>query len=254
MLGAGGMGTVVKAWDSRLERAVAIKVPPPHLASHPDFRTRFLREARALARLAHENIGRVYDVPEVSESDIPVMILEFLDGLDLAESLQSQGLPPGKDAFRWILEAGTGLAHAHGQGILHRDIKPSNLMLVHGKIKILDFGLAALSDRTGLTQSGMLLGSIPFMPPEQLRGEKVDSSADQYALAVTGFQLLTGRMPFSEDDALRLQVPRLSQVRAGIPASLDATLARAMSPEPKRRFESTTAFVRALQGVARDAR
>lgn len=251
LLGAGGMGTVVRAFDTRLERTVAVKVPPPHLASHEQFQVRFLREARAVARLDHPNIGRVIDVPEVPAGELPVMILEYLDGVDLSTYLDRQGRPPGRVALGWIRQAGAGLQHAHEQGILHRDIKPANLMLVNERVKILDFGLAALEDRKGLTQSGMLMGSIPYMPPEQLRGEAVGIPADVYALGVTAFQLLTGKLPFAPEDAKRLNVPRISQAGTGAPAILDDLLLRALAPDPAERYGSVKEMLAAIADLAR---
>ena len=257
-LGAGGMGTVVKAFDSRLERWVAIKVPPPHLASHEQFQARFLREARALAKLGHPNIGGVIDVPDVAPGGIPVMVLEFLDGIDLGAYLDQRGRPAPKLALQWIVQAGRGLHFAHTQGVLHRDIKPSNLMLVQERerasIKILDFGLAALEDRQALTRSGMLMGSLPYMPPEQFQGSKVDQTADLYALAVSAYELLAGKLPFQPEDAQRRVVPRISQAGTGIPASLDPVLLQAMDPEPGRRHASVQEFLDAIQALARPAR
>jgi hypothetical protein len=254
MLGAGGMGTVVRAFDTRLERTVAVKVPPPHLASQEQFQVRFLREARAVARLNHQNIGRVIDVPEVPAGELPVMILEYLDGVDLATYLDRNGRPSGKLALGWVRQAGAGLQHAHDQGILHRDIKPANLMLVGDTVKILDFGLAALEDRKGLTRSGMLMGSIPYMPPEQLRGEVVGVPADVYALGVTAYQLITGLLPFDPEDAKRTRVPRISQAGTGAPAALDELLLRVLDPDPAKRYESVRDFLEAIEDLARRSR
>jgi serine/threonine-protein kinase len=250
VLGAGGMGTVVKAFDSRLERVVAIKVPPPHLASVSQFQVRFLREARAVARLDHPNIGRVIDVPEVPDGEAPVMILEFLDGVNLETYLDRRGKPGIELALRWVHQAGTGIQHAHEQGILHRDIKPANLMLVKDAVKVLDFGLAALEDRKGLTEGGMLLGSIPYMSPQQLQREQVGVEGDVYALGVTAFQLLTGGLPFEAGDSARERIPKISQACTGAPEILDVWVARSLAPDVRNRFQSVKAMMLALRAFA----
>ena len=257
VLGAGGMGTVVVAFDVRLERRVAIKVPPPHLAGEEDFRKRFLREARALARVEHPNIPKVHDIPEVPDGELPVMIMEFLEGQDLQAYLDGQGVPPPRLALQWLLQAGRGLQRAHELGVLHRDVKPANLMLCGdalanpGAIKVLDFGLAAMEQKEALTRSGILMGSLPYMPPEQLRGDKVGREADVYALAVTGYQLLTGTLPFDPKDSLRLHPPPMSRAGGPTLAPLDGVFLRGLSPTPEARFASVQAFLLELDQAVR---
>jgi serine/threonine protein kinase len=246
LLGSGGMGTVVAAFDTRLERQVAIKLPPPNLANQPDFRQRFVREARALARLSHNHIARIYDVPEVQGNQIPIMVLEYIRGSDLGQYLKEKGPPPRRNALRWIAQAAGGLHHAHSQGILHRDVKPANIMVTEGEAKLIDFGLAAIEDRLKITRSGMIMGSLAYMPPEQLRGERVGKSADVYALGVTSFELLTGRLPFELHDSRRSEVPRASEIQAGIPPTADKVLAHALSPDPARRYPEIREFIRDL--------
>ncbi len=253
LLGSGGMGTVVQAWDETLHRHVAIKVPPPHLSSLGEFRERFLREARALARLGHENIARVFDVVLLADG-LPAMVLEFLEGRDLGEELRAGGVPKAGVALGWVVQAGRGLAHAHGQGIIHRDVKPANLMLCKGgPVKLLDFGLAAMHDAGGLTRSGILMGSLPYMPPEQLRGERVAEPADQFALTATAFQLLTGELPHDPEDRQRIRPRTLASVRPGMPDVLDRVLARGMAGAAEERYPSVQAFLEALIEAARSA-
>jgi serine/threonine-protein kinase len=223
-IGSGGMGSVVRAWDNRLERSVAIKVPPPNLADQPEYRQRFLREARAVARLHHDNVAEVYDVPEVPLGQCPIMILEYLQRRNLSEILEFDGLPALETALDWIQQAGQGLQHAHDRDILHRDIKPSNLMLVEERVKVLDFGLATLQGQDKLTRSGIVMGSVPYMAPEQLMGLDLDPRSDEYSLAATTFEFLTGELPFAPKDNLRQDIPRASDVRPDLPASLDAVL------------------------------
>lgn len=251
LLGSGGMGCVVRARDTRLGRTVAVKVPPPHLATDTHFRSRFLREAQALARLQHPNVAIVHDIPEVGRGDVPVMILEYLQGTDLAEVLGRQGPRPWAEVREWILQAADGLAHAHDQGILHRDLKPANLMRLEGsgRIKVLDFGLAAVADTGGLTRSGMLMGSLPYMPPEQLRGERVDARADVYALGVTAYELVSGRLPFDPEDSQRVRAAAIRSLAPGVPAALDDLFTQVLDPDPGRRPGSMGEFRDLVAGV-----
>jgi serine/threonine protein kinase len=193
-------------------------------------------------------VAIVHDIPEVGEGDIPVMILEYLQGTDLAElrqlRRQLRRQLPVAEVLDWIDQAGAGVQHAHEQGILHRDLKPANLMRLEdgGRIKVLDFGLAAVADAGGLTRSGMLMGSLPYMPPEQLRGERVDERADVYALAATTFELLAGRVPFEENDSHRERCPQLEGTRPDLPAGVDAIMRRGLAPRAEDRPSSMAEF------------
>lgn len=249
LLGAGGMGVVVRGVDRKLHRVVAVKLPPPQLAAQPQFRDRFLREARAQARLTHAAIGRVLDVPDVPPGEIPVLVLEFLEGEDLAARLERLGPEPVGEVRARVEEAAAGLAHAHARGVLHRDVKPSNLMLVEGAVRLLDFGLAAVEGSDKLTTTGMVMGSLPYMPPEQLRGEEVDAAADQFSLAVTAFELLTATLPFGPEDRDRGRPQDAAAVRPEVPAELAAALRRGMAAEPGDRFPDLEAFRQAIRAA-----
>jgi serine/threonine-protein kinase len=240
------MGVVLKGQDTRLGRPVAIKVPPPHLSTIPEFRARFIREARALARLKHPNIGGVYDVTDGETGDCPVMVMEYLDGSTLLALLRNAGTLSLETARDWIRQLGLGLSYVHSKGVLHRDVKPANLMLVEGEVKILDFGLASLDDGTCLTRTGGLGGSIGYMPPEQIRGEQVDQRADVYAMAATAYQLLTSELPFRVEDKMRRAIPRISSQRDELPAGLDKVFSRALAPYPEDRYETVAEFVVAM--------
>lgn len=247
LVASGGMGSIVRSWDRRLERWVAIKVAPPHLAGVEQFRTRFYREAQALARIEHENIAQIYDIPEAPEQEAPLMIMEFLEGEDLGEYLERHGAAPAALGLRWVHQVGEVLDHVHREGILHRDVKPANIFLLEeGGVKLVDFGLVHFQDMTRITVTGMRMGSQPYMPPEQIRGEQVGPAADQYALAVTTFELLTGDLPFAPDDSLRYAPPSLQGRFPEATPELDAVLRRALDPDPRQRFESVGAFLAAL--------
>lgn len=253
ILGSGGMGTVVKAWDRKIQRPVAIKVPPPHLATSEKFRLRFLREAQALARLDYPGIVRIYDVPEVPAQDVPLLVMEFIEGRTLLDIyLDQEPLEPFQ-VLDWMEQASAALDHAHAQGVTHRDVKPANLMLEGEKVRLLDFGLALLEDRSRLTEEGALLGSVAFMPPEQIRGARVGQLADQYALAVTCFFLLSGELPFDPRDSLRTRAKSLREFRPELPLGVEAVFERAFAVAPHRRFDSTWSFVKKLRSAMEES-
>lgn len=248
ILGSGGMGTVMSGHDDRLGRDVAIKVPPPHLLERPSFRLRFLREARALARLDHPNVTRIYDVVDPADECVPGIVMELLTGHDLSENLKTQGPASLAQAARWVGQAAAALAHAHDAGILHRDVKPANLFLDPDKdeVRLVDFGLAALDDDEMLTTTGAVMGSRPFMSPEQLRGEPVDGTTDQYALAASYYYLVTGELPFDPGRAIRVDVPRLDQAHPEASERLGEVVARALALHPGDRFPDVTRFAAEL--------
>lgn len=247
LLASGGMGSVLRAEDGVRGCPVAIKVTPPHLADVEEYRKRFYREAAALARLDHPHIARVLDIPAADGGEAPLMVMEFLDGKDLAEVLEERGAQPVPRVVDWLRQAGEALAYVHEQGMLHRDVKPANLFLVRdGTLKLVDFGLVQMEDMSRMTRTGAQMGSFVYMPPEQQQGLRVDATVDQYALAASAYQLLTGDFPFALDDHLRAVPPDVSQVREEVPLGLSMALQRAMSREPGDRFESVRDFLAAL--------
>jgi len=203
-LGTGGMGEVYLAEDSKLSRNVALKVLPPELASNPDRRERFYREARAVAALNHPNIVTIHSVEEVE--GVLFLTLELVDGETLREKID-RGALPVQQVFEIGAQIGEGLSKAHGAGILHRDLKPHNVMITSdGRVKLLDFGLAKLLAPGGTdpdaatmareTSPGMTLGTAGYMAPEQALGKNVDARADLFALGVVLYEMATGRSPF----------------------------------------------------------
>lgn len=241
-LGAGGMGSVVRAWDRRLERLVAIKVPPPQLAELAEFRERFLREGRALARLQHENVAGVYDVPEVPEGETPVLVLEHLAGDELVEA--------GGDAPRvleWLEQVAAALDHLHERGVLHRNVKPSSVVVgPDGVARLTDLGFASVKDASSMTGIGITFGDPAYLAPEHVAGAPLDAAADHYALAAVAYRVLFGHPPFDPTDRERSRPPGRA-LTASLPESVDGAFAAALAPDPAARPRTASGFIGALR-------
>lgn len=243
-LGRGGMGCVLLAEDTRLERKVALKVMLPRFAQDVTAKERFLREARAAAKIHHEHVITIFQVDE--DRGAPFIALEFLEGAPLDRYLKNKGALPLPTALRIAREMAEGLAAAHKQGLIHRDIKPGNVWLEasRGKVKILDFGLARRdSEDTHLTQSGAILGTPAFMAPEQARAEKVDARSDLFSLGVVLYRMVTGKQPFSGSTTMAVLTsiavdtpPPARQANPLTPESLEKVLARLLQKDPAQRY------------------
>src|SRR5262245_60540388 len=205
-IGAGGMGEVYKARDTRLDRTVAVKVLPQRLSS-PEVRQRFEREAKTISQLSHPHICALYDVGREGETEY--LVMEFLEGETLADRI-GRGPMPVDQTLRIGTEIADPLDKAHRQGIVHRDLKPGNVMLTKSGVKLLDFGLAkamaepkqkdsvtSLPTQHALTQEGTILGTFQYMAPEQLEGKEADGRTDIFALGATLYEMATGRKAFS---------------------------------------------------------
>ena len=250
-LGAGGMAEVWEAFDEGLHRSVAVKVVRDEIAGEPEFRERFVREARLAAQLEHPRILPIYDFG--TEGGITYLVMPLLPGGSLKEQIRGpMEAPAAIDALAAIAAA---LDHAHARGVLHRDVKPANVLVdAAGSLLLSDFGLAKNTGVSSeLTAAGMVVGTPAYMAPEQAIGKPVDARADQYALAVVAFELLTGRTPFRSespfavlDKHLREAPPPPSTFVPGLPWEVDAVLARALAKEPSERFGSCRELVEAL--------
>ncbi|MFF7769625.1 serine/threonine-protein kinase [Streptomyces massasporeus] len=246
--GRGGMGQVWRATDRELGRVVAVKILPPELTRHEEFRVRFRREARTIASLSHRNIAVLHDVGEDVRDGgetTPFLIMEFIDGRTVADALAE-----GPFTVERALEVGRGiaeaLAHSHGQGLVHRDIKPSNVMLTsEDGVKVLDFGISKVvaETTTRLTATGMTVGTPAYLSPEQLTGGAVDGRSDQYSTGCLLYELLTGRPPFSGDSPFAVMHQHISkepvapsELRPLIPAAVDEVVLRALSKDREQRF------------------
>jgi eukaryotic-like serine/threonine-protein kinase len=245
VIGRGGMGVVLKAFDSALHRIVAIKVLTPQLATSPDARKRFEREARAAAAISHEHIVAIYAVEETN--GLPYLVMEYVAGVSLQERLDRTGSLELKEILRIGMQAARGLAAAHAQGLVHRDIKPANILLHNGveRVKITDFGLARAVDDASLTQIGFVAGTPQYMAPEQARGEPVDHRADLFSLGSVLYAMCTGRPPFRASTTMAVlkrvseESPQpVAQINPEIPLWLVEIIDKLHAKSPAERFQS----------------
>ena len=270
-LGAGGMGEVYKARDTRLDRTVAIKILPEALAADPQFRERFDHEARAISQLTHPHICTLYDVGE--QQGTAFLVLEYLEGATLADRL-AKGVLPLDQALKTAIEVASALDKAHRAGIVHRDLKPGNIMLTKGGTKLLDFGLA--KSRTpvvngagqsmlptapaNLTAQGTILGTFQYMAPEQLEGQEADARTDLFSFGAVLYEMLAGRKAFEGKTSASLigailkdEPPPASTVRPRSPASLDHVVKKCLEKDPDARWHSARDLHDELAWIAADS-
>src|SRR5580700_10154670 len=257
LLGEGGLGQVHAAFDTVLQRNVAMKSLRPEMLSDTNFVERFRAEATSLARLNHPNITTIYSL--IPDGKNLYMVMELVRGHTLDDILKERNAPiAARESLAIIAQAADGLAYAHSMGVIHRDIKPSNLMIAeNGVLKIMDFGIARVRGSQRLTRSGSIVGTLAYMAPEQLRGEEGDEACDIYSLAIVLYELLTGAPPFSansEYDLMQAQInerpARLISRVPGLDSKVETAIMRALSKKPNQRFASARAFSDALGASA----
>jgi eukaryotic-like serine/threonine-protein kinase len=269
-LGAGGMGEVWKARDTRLERTVAVKVLPQHMSASPEVRQRFEREAKTISQLSHPHICALYDVGQEGETEY--LVMEYLEGETLSDRLV-KGTLPLEQTLRYGVEIADALDKAHRQGIVHRDLKPGNVMLTKSGVKLLDFGLAkvlpsppgrgvggegltSLPTQANLTQEGTILGTFQYMAPEQLEGKEADARTDIFAFGAVLYEMATGRKAFSGASQASLisaimkeePVP-ISTVQPTTPLTLDRVVRTCLAKDPEDRWQSAADIKRELSWV-----
>ncbi|MBD0423658.1 protein kinase [Streptomyces sp. TRM S81-3] len=258
LLGEGGMASVHLAYDSVLDRQVAIKTLHTELGREQAFRERFRREAQAVAKLTHTNIVSVFDTGEddLNGMTTPYIVMEYIEGRPLGsvldEDVRQYGAMPADKALKITADVLAALEISHEMGLVHRDIKPGNVMMTkRGVVKVMDFGIARAmqSGVTSMTQTGMVVGTPQYLSPEQALGRGVDARSDLYSVGIMLFQLVTGRLPFDADSPLAIAYAHVqeepvapSSVNRSLPPAVDALVARALKKNPNERFPSAEAM------------
>ncbi|MGW0465041.1 protein kinase domain-containing protein [Streptomyces sp. NPDC003027] len=258
LLGEGGMASVYLAYDSALDRQVAIKTLHTELGREQSFRERFRREAQAVAKLSHTNIVSVFDTGEdtLDGAVMPYIVMEYVEGQPLgsvlASDVRQHGAMPADKALKVTADVLAALETSHEMGLVHRDIKPGNVMMTkRGVVKVMDFGIARAmqSGVTSMTQTGMVVGTPQYLSPEQALGRAVDARSDLYSVGIMLFQLLTGRLPFDADSPLAIAYAHVqeepvapSSINRSVTPAMDALVARALKKNPNERFPSAAAM------------
>ncbi|HVC95863.1 MAG TPA: serine/threonine-protein kinase [Pirellulales bacterium] len=255
VLGRGGMGVVLEAFDTRLQRHVAIKVLDPDLAADEIARQRFCREARAAASITHENVVAVHNVEKSGDDGLPYLVMQLIAGESLEQRLERESPLPLREIVRIGMQAAHGLEAAHAQGLIHRDIKPGNILLEspHDRVKLTDFGLARVADDVKLTQSGFVSGTPLYMAPEQAMGEEADHRSDLFSLGAVLYEMCAGRPPFTGTSALAIlrQIADerhrpLRELNAKTPDWLSHTVDRLLAKKPADRIPSAAQLAELL--------
>jgi eukaryotic-like serine/threonine-protein kinase len=245
LLGEGGMGAVYKAKDRELGRLVALKVIRPELAANPDILARFKQEILLSSKVTHRNVVRIYDLGDAS--GLKFITMEYVEGEDLRHVLREHGKLGVNDAVDIIEQVFSGLGAAHREGILHRDLKPGNIMRDStGRVVVMDFGLARTIVSDGMTRTGLMVGTMEYMSPEQAHAKELDARSDIFTVGLIFYELLAGKMPYQADSTVASLLKRtheraapVSSHDAGIPRSLSSIVARCLEPDPKLRYQNT---------------
>jgi tetratricopeptide (TPR) repeat protein/tRNA A-37 threonylcarbamoyl transferase component Bud32 len=252
VLGQGGMGAVYKARDRELDRLIALKVIRPELATDPAILLRFKQELILSRNITHKNVVRIYDLGEAE--GIRFISMEYVDGEDLRTLLKRAGKFTPKDAIPIVEQVCRALDCAHSEGVIHRDLKPQNIMRdKHGRIVVMDFGLARSLGDSGLTQTGALVGTLEYMSPEQAMGSTLDQRSDIFSVGLIFYELLTGKAPYEADTAIaslmkrtREEARSVSEVEASVPRSLSAIVSRCLERDPENRYHSAVELLQQL--------
>lgn len=259
LLGRGGMGVVLRAYDQDLRRSVAVKVLAPEWAASPQARQRFAREAQAAASVAHENVIPIYNVE--SDASLPYLVMRYVPGMTLERWVSEEGPPDVATILRIASQMAEGLAAAHRRGLIHRDIKPGNILVGQNvdRVWITDFGLARAADSITLTRTGVIAGTPHYMSPEQARGESIDHRSDLFSLGCVLYFLAVGRPPFDAENTLAVlhqivskPAAPLSMHRDDLPPSYVTLVSRLLHRSPDRRPESAAAVSESLDRAQRE--
>src|SRR4051812_32203333 len=252
-IGTGGMSTVYRAFDTTLERTVAVKLMHRHIASDSDQLERFRREARAVAQFSHPHIVGVIDAGE--DDGRPYIVFEYVEGETLKDRIRRSGMLPVDEALAYAIEITRALGAAHSRGIVHRDIKPQNVLIdEEGMAKVTDFGIARSLDEEGLTADGRVLGTTDYVSPEQALGHAVNGQSDIYSLGIVLFEMLTGDVPFHGENQVavamkhvREDLPDVASLRPETSATVAAVLDRMTCKALDRRYEDAETLLYDLE-------
>lgn len=255
-IAAGGMSTVYRGLDVRLDRPVALKVMDPRYAGDREFMTRFQREARAIARLKDPGLVAIYD--QGADPRYPYLVMELIEGGTLRELLRERGPMPPHAMVAVLRPVLSGLGVAHRAGLVHRDIKPENVLIaLDGEVKLVDFGLVRATADAGITSTSVILGTAAYLSPEQVAGRDTGPRSDVYATGVMAYELLTGTTPFRGDNPLTVahqrldrDVPPPGSAIDGVPPELDEFVTRATARDPADRFADAAQMGDALESIA----
>jgi uncharacterized protein (TIGR03067 family) len=254
IVGRGGMGAVLRAFDEKLHRVVALKVMAGEIAGSVAARKRFSREAKAAAAVVHDHIVPIHAIDDAGP--VPYLVMQFIDGKSLQQKIDDEGSLEVKEILRIGMQIASGLAAAHKQGLVHRDIKPANILLENGiqRVKITDFGLARAVDDASLSQTGAVAGTPQYMSPEQADGKPVDHRSDLFSLGSVLYAMCTGRPPFRADSTVATlkrvceQTPRpIRELNPDIPERLCATIDKLLAKNPAERFQSAKEVAELLE-------
>lgn len=259
MIGSGGMGIVLKGFDTELHRVVAIKVLKPHLATNGAARRRFAREAQSAAAVVHEHVIPIHDVQ--SEQDTPFLVMQYVPGQSLQTRVDERGPLEPREVLRIARQAAAGLAAAHAQGLVHRDVKPANILLEQSveRVLISDFGLARTADDATLTRTGIVAGTPHYMSPEQAGGRPIDHRSDLFSLGSVIYFMCTGRPPFRAEHALAI-LNRIchdthrpvDEINHDVPAELAEVVDRLLEKDPHNRFDNSHEVVEQIESILVD--
>src|SRR5215467_9057589 len=266
-LGAGGMGEVYRARDTRLEREVAIKIIPAHLSSDPNLRQRLEREAKAVSKLSHPNICTLYDIGQQEGTNF--LVMELIAGETLVQRL-TKGPVPSEQTIRCAAQIADALAKAHRKGFTHRDLKPSNIKLTKSGAKLMDFGLAKQQgpaplaevltgmtvDQSKLTGEGTIVGTFQYMAPEQLEGKEADARTDIFALGEVMYEMATGQPPFSGKSRasliasiMNMDPPSMTQLQPLTPQALEHVVRKCLAKDPDERWQNASDLASELNWI-----